>query len=108
MKLLVANESFNRMAPSHTHHLTPEWCRDNFPSFLDNDCWLPNSPNLSRSDYSICDELVNRINWNKVKSKTRLIQQLKSSFKNIRESFIFESWTNRLYRMSENDGNYLR
>ena len=95
-------------AQSHSHHLTPEWCRDNFPSFIDNDCWPPNSNPL---DYSIWDELVTTINWNKVKSKTTLIQQLKSSFKNIRESVVFEScasWTNRLYRMSQNDENYLR
>ncbi|CAF0883256.1 unnamed protein product [Rotaria sordida] len=57
------------------------------------------------------DELVNTIDWDKVKSKTTLIQQLKSSVKKIRESVVFEScasWTNRLYRVSQNDGNYLR
>ena len=98
-------------ATPHSHHSTQQWCRDNFPSFIDNDCWPPNSPDLNPLDYSIWDELVNTINWNKVKSKTTLIQQLRSSFKNILESVVFEScasWTNRLYRMSQNDGNYLR
>ena len=105
----VATGSFNRMAPSLIrHHLTQQWCRENFPSFLDNDCCLRNSPDLNPLDHSIWDELVNTINWNKVKWKATLIQQLKSSFKNIGESFVFESCTNRLYRMSQNDGNYLR
>ena len=84
----------------HSHHLTQQWCRDNFPLFIDDkDHWPPNSPDLNRLDYSVWDELVNTINWNKVKSKTTLIQQLKSSFKNIRESVVFENrscWTNRL------------
>ena len=96
---------------SHSHHLTQQWCRGNFPSFIDNDCWPRNSPDLNPLDYSIWDELLNIINWNKVKWKTTLIQQLKSSFKSIRESIVFESctsWTNRLYHMSQCDGNYLR
>ncbi|CAF4337226.1 unnamed protein product [Rotaria magnacalcarata] len=68
------------------------------------------SPDLNPLDYSIWDELVNSINWNKVQSKTTLIQQINSSFKNIRESVVFEScasFTNRLYRLCQNDGNYL-
>ena len=98
-------------ARPHSHQLTQQWCRDKFPSFIDKDHWPPNSPDLNPLDYSIWDELVNAINWNKVKSKTTLIQQLKSSVKKIRESVVFEScasWTNRLYRMCQNNGNYLR
>ena len=97
-------------ARSHSHHLTQQWCRDNFPSFIDDDHWPPNSPDLNRLNYSIWNELVSTIDWDKVKSKTTLIQQSKSLFKNTCESVVFEScasWTNRLYRMSQNDGNYL-
>ena len=68
-------------ARPHSHYLTQQLCRDNFPSFIDKDHWPPNSPNLNSLDYSIWNEIVNTINWNKVKSKTTLIQQLKSSFK---------------------------
>ncbi|CAM4765452.1 unnamed protein product [Rotaria magnacalcarata] len=64
----------------HSHHLTQQWCRDNFPSFIGKDRWPPNSPDLNPLDYSIWDEFVNIINWNKVQSKTTLIQQIKSSF----------------------------
>ena len=98
-------------AKPHQHHLTQQWCQQHFPSFIDKDHWPPNSPDLNPLDYSIWDELVNAINWNQVTSKATLIQQLKSSVKKIRESVVVESctnWTNRLYRISQNDGNYLR
>ena len=94
----------------YKHHLTQKWCQENFPSFIDKDYWPPNSPDLNPLDYSIWDEFVKVINWNKVKSKATLIQQLKSSLKKIRELVIVESctsWTNRLHRINQNDGNYL-
>ncbi|CAF1226898.1 unnamed protein product [Rotaria magnacalcarata] len=31
----------------HSHHLTQQWCRDNFPSFIGKDRWPPNSPDLN-------------------------------------------------------------
>ncbi|CAF5049630.1 unnamed protein product [Rotaria magnacalcarata] len=97
-------------AKPHSHHLTQQRCRGNFPSFIGKDRWPPNSPDLNPLDYSIWDKLANSINWNTVQSKTTLIQQINSSFKNIRESVVFEgcaSFTNRLYRLCQNDGNYL-
>ena len=68
--LKYENETFGRDwvfqqdgTQPHLYHLsTQEWCRDNFPSLIDNDCWPLNSPDLNRLDYSIWDELVNRIN----------------------------------------------
>ncbi|CAF1198378.1 unnamed protein product [Adineta ricciae] len=98
-------------ATSHSHHLSQQWCRDNFPSFTDKDHWPGNSPDMNPLNYSIWSELVNAIDWNKVKSKTTLIQQLKSSVKKIRESVVFEScdsFTKRLCRICQNDGNYFR
>ncbi|CAF2046656.1 unnamed protein product [Rotaria magnacalcarata] len=98
-------------AKPHQHYLTQQWCLNNFPSFIDKDRWPPNSPDLNPLDYSIWDELANAISWNKVKLKTTLIQQLKSSINKVRESVVFEScasWTNRLYRVYQNNGNYLR
>jgi inhibitor of nuclear factor kappa-B kinase subunit alpha len=75
----------------HSHHLTQQWCQDSFPSFIDKDQWPANSPDLNPLDYSIWDEFVNNIKWEKVTSKSTLIQQLKSSYKNIREPVAFES-----------------
>ena len=40
-------------AKPHSRYLTQQWCRDNFPSFIDNDCWLPTSLDLNSLDYSI-------------------------------------------------------
>ena len=48
-------------ANPHRDHLTQEWCRDNFPSFIDKDRWPPSSSDLDRLDYSIWDELINVI-----------------------------------------------
>ena len=91
----------------HQHYLTRKWCQENYPLFIDKDHRPPNSPDLNPLDHSIWDEFIKVIDWNKIKSKATLIQQLKSSLKKIRESIIVESWTNRLYPMSQNDGNYL-
>ena len=90
-------------AMPHQHYRTQKWCQENFPSFIDKYHWPPNSPDLNPLDYSIWDDFVKVIDWNKIKSKATL--------KKIRESFIVESctgWTNRLYRTSQNDGNYLQ
>jgi hypothetical protein len=62
-------------------------------------------------DYGIWDEFVKVINWNKVTSKSTLIPELKRAVKKIRTNVVFEScasWTNRLYRISQNNGDYLR
>ena len=70
----------------HTHASTQQWCPMNFPSFIDKDHWLPNSPDLNPLDYSIWDEFAQQINWAKVKSKKILIDELKRSVKRIRDS----------------------
>ena len=57
-------------ADPHWHHLTQEWCWDNFPSLIDKDCWPPNSPYLNSLDHSNYDESINIIDWNKVRSQT--------------------------------------
>ena len=98
-------------AMPHVHHLTQQWCRDNFPSFIDKEHWPPNSPDLNPLDYSIWDELGHAVNWDKVTSKTTLIVEVKRALAKIRQEVVFEScasWTNRLYRLSKNGGDYVR
>jgi hypothetical protein len=98
-------------AKPHTHHLTQEWCNDNFPAFIDKDQWPPNSPDLNPLDYCLWDELVGAMNWDKVTSKKTLIEELKRAVKKIRHEVVFEScnsWTVRLLNVSKNAGNYLR
>jgi len=96
-------------AKPHAHKETQKWCADknNFPFFIDNDTWPPNSPDLNPLDYCIWDELAHAVNWEKVTSKKTLIMELKRAVKKIRQDVVWEScqsWTNRLYRMSQNDG----
>ena len=95
----------------HTHQEMQEWCCRHFPSFIDKDTWSANSPDLNPLDYCIWDEFARAINWDKVTSKSSLISELKRGVKKIRLDVVREScsvWTNHLYRMIQNDGNYLR
>ena len=95
----------------HTHQETQEWCSQRFPSFIDKDTWPANSPDLNPLDYCIWDEFAQAISWDKVTSKSSLISELKCGVKKIRLDVIRECcpvWMNRLYRMTQHDGNYLR
>ena len=98
-------------ATPHTHAKTQEWCDDNFPSFFDKDRWPPNSADLNPLDYSIWNELAQKIKWDTVTSKKTLIAALKCSVHEISQNVVFEScssWSNRLYRLSQGGGNYLK
>ena len=81
-----------------------------YPCFIDKDHWPPNSPDLNPLDYCIGDEFARAINWDLVTSKTALINELKRGVKKIRSKVVFESctsWTNRLYRLRQANGNCL-
>ena len=98
-------------AMPHVHHLTQQWCKDSFPSFIDKDHWPPNSPDLYPLDYSIWDELAHAVNWDKITSKNTLIIEVKRAAGKIRQQVVFEScvsWTNRLYHIPQNDRDYFR
>ncbi len=111
-KILRSDWTFQQdSAKPHVYYLTQQWSRNNFPLFIDKDEWLPNSSDLNPLDYAIWDELAQVINWDRVTSKTTLIEQLKRAVKKIRQEVVFESCsscTNTFYRVSENDGGYLR
>lgn len=98
-------------ATPHTHRLTQQWCHDNFPAFLDKDHWSPSGPDLGPLDYCVWDGFARAVGWSGVTSKATLIQELKKAVRKIRQDVVFEScrsWTNRLYRMSQNNGNCLK
>mgnify|MGYP002380159210 CR=1 FL=1 len=89
-------------AMPHTHTKTQEWCINNFPCFLDKDHWPPNSLDLNPLDYCI---------WDTVTSKKTLIVALKRAVHKVSQDAVFEScssWINRLYRLVQNKGNYLK
>ena len=80
-------------------------------SFIDKDHWPLNSPDLNPLDYCVWNEIAQAIKWNAVTSKKALIVALKRAVKKISNDVVFESclsWTNRLYRMSQDKGYYLK
>ena len=96
-------------ATPHTHNLTEEWWGQIFPSFIDKDHWPPLSSDLNPLDYSIWEQFVQQMNWNKVQSKKMSIEELKQAIKWIRQEVIFEScdtWTNRLCRLTKDTFEY--
>lgn len=97
-------------ATCHTARESIDWCKENFPRFIDKDRWPANSPDLNPLDYSVWNEFVKAMNWNKVTSKQSLIDELKAAVKRIPIDKVMRSckcWTNRLYRMYLSGGEYL-
>jgi hypothetical protein len=95
----------------HIHTKTQEWCPKKFSFFIYKDHWPPNSPDLNPLDYCIWDQLTQAISWNTVTSIKTLIVALKRAVRQASQDVVFEgcsSWTNRLYRLSQDKGNYLR
>ncbi|CAF1963437.1 unnamed protein product [Rotaria magnacalcarata] len=98
-------------AKPQIHAKSQEWCEKHFPCFIDKDHWPPSSPDLNPLDYCIWDELAHQVNWDAVTSKTTLIYEVKRAVRKVSLDVVFEScssWTNRLYRLSQVKGNYLR
>ncbi|CAF1595824.1 unnamed protein product [Rotaria magnacalcarata] len=98
-------------AKPHIHAKSQEWREKHFPCFIDKDHWPPSSPDLNPLDYCIWDELTHQVNWDAVTSKTTLINEVKRAVRKVSLDVVFESyssWTNRLYRLSQVKGNYLR
>ena len=92
-------------------HLMQQWCEKIFPSFINKDQWPPSNPDLNPLDYAILDVLAQEINWDRVSLENTLISQLKQDVEKIHQKVVFESccsWTDRLCRMSKNNGDYLR
>ena len=80
-------------------------------SFINKDQWPLSGPDLNPLDYAIWDKLAQAITWVRISSKNTFIAQLKQTVEKIRQEVVVEScssWTNRLYRMSKNNGDYLR
>ena len=98
-------------AKPHTHVKSQEWCANNFPSFIDKDPWPPNSPGLHPLDYCIWNEFAQLVQWGTVTSKKTLIIALKRAVREISQDVVTEScasWTDRLRRLSQDEGNYIR
>ena len=98
-------------AKAYIHEKSQEWRAKNFPSFIDKDHWPPNSPDLNPLDYCVWNEIAQVIKWNTVIPKKTLIVALPRAVKKFSNDVVVEnclSWTNRLCRMSQDKGNYLK
>ena len=111
-KMLVDNWVYQQDgATPHTHQLSQEWCAQHIPSFIPKDRWPAKSPDLNPLDYSIWNELVQAMDWGRIKTKLTLIEELKRSVKKVKSEIVLEScnsFSKRLYRLLKNDGRYLR
>lgn len=68
-------------AKPHAAKNTQSWCKDHFFDFWTKDRWPSNSPDLNPLDYCVWAELCEQMNWNKIKNKQTLINEIKLGVK---------------------------
>jgi transposase len=98
-------------ASPHRDHHTQQWCAENMHEFVPYDRWPPNSPDLNPLDYSIWNELVQTMNWERVRTKATLIRELKLAVKKIPVETVLhsiEKFPVRLRLILKNKGDYIR
>ena len=79
-KMLGSNWTYQQdSARPCIHHLTQEWCAKHFPDFISKKRWPPSSPDLCSFDYSLWNELAQCMNWNQIRTKTTLIEEINRS-----------------------------
>ena len=78
-------------ATPRTHQLTQACCPRYPPSFIPKDRWPANSPDLNPLDYCIWNELVEAMDWSRIKAKLTLIEELKRSIKKVKPEIVLES-----------------
>ena len=85
----------------HIHENSQEWYTKNFPSFINKDHWPPSSPDLNPLDYCVWNQVA-QVKHSDIEKDTDCARE---------KDFVFESclsWTNRLHRMFQDKGNYLK
>lgn len=98
-------------ARAHTAARSQNWCKENLPNFIEKDRWPANSPDLNPLDYSIWNEIVQGMNWDRVECKESLKAQIMLSVKKIRPQVVLDSCTSfytRVRRVATSDGSYLQ
>ena len=78
-------------AAYHIHQLTQEWCARHLQSFIPKHRRPANSPDLNPLDYCIWNELVETVDWGRIKSKLPLIEEFKRSVKKVKPEVVLES-----------------
>ena len=85
----------------HIHEKSQKWCAKNFLSFIDKDHWPSNSPDLNPLDYCVWNEVAQVKHSNTGKDTNCAVKKLLSLK-------VVCLGPNRLYRMSQDKGNYLK
>ena len=107
----AANQVQQDGARAHTAARSQNWCKENLPNFIEKDRWPANSPDLNPLDYSIWNEIVQGMNWDRVECKESLKAQIMLSVKKIRPQVVLDSCTSfytRVRRVATSDGSYLQ
>ena len=81
-------------ARAHTAANTQEWCTINFLSFIEKNRWPANSPDLNPLDYSVWNEVVQAMRWDKVKCKSSLKSQIQAGVNKIRPEVLLDICAN--------------
>ncbi|CAM4744288.1 unnamed protein product [Rotaria magnacalcarata] len=81
-------------ATPHKHKDSIAWIKKNFPRFIDEKKWPPNSPDLNVLDYYVWDAIGHNMHWDKVKSYDSLIDEIKKGISRVPKNDLLRSVQN--------------
>ena len=75
-------------ASSHTDMNVQQWCKKHLKFFIPKNRWPPNSPELNPLDYSIWNNISNRMDYKKVQSIEDLRREVKNAINKIDVNYL--------------------
>ena len=97
-------------ARAHTAAASQNWCKENLPNFIEKDRWPANSPDLNPLNYSVWNDIVQGMNWDKFECKESLKREILLSVRKIRGQVVLDSCSSfytRIRRLAVSDGGYM-
>ncbi|CAM2729276.1 unnamed protein product [Rotaria socialis] len=98
-------------ATPHKHKDSIAWIKKNFPQFIDENKWPPNSPDLNVLDYYVWDAIGHNMHWDKVKSYDSLIDEIKKGKSRVPKNDLLRSvqnWSSRIFSILKTKGAYIK
>lgn len=98
-------------ATPHRHRKSQAWCAQNFPQFIEEKTWPPNSPDLNVLDYYVWDAIGNNIQWNKVHNYITLGEEVKKGVAKVSQTHLARSvlsWSRRIHSLLRTKGAYIK
>ncbi|CAM4820023.1 unnamed protein product [Rotaria magnacalcarata] len=98
-------------ATPHKHKDLIAWIKKNFPRFIDEKKWPPNSPDLNVLDYYVWDAIGHNMHWDKVKSYDSLIDEIKKGISRVPKNDLLRSvqnWSSRIFSILKTKGAYIK